>query len=111
MTSASAPIGFLALDDGGGLRLVELRPGVTSIGRGVAADVRVDCAGASQRHAALVVDPGGTVEIVDDRSDTGTYVNGASVDRRVLQPGDTIRIGRCVLGYVAAPAERPLAAA
>lgn len=81
-----------------------LREGVTLIGRGAEADLRIDSEWVSRRHALVVVD-GGSATIEDLDSKNGTHVNGAAVTGTVpLHDGDEIRLGRGVvlLRFVAA---------
>jgi DNA-binding winged helix-turn-helix (wHTH) protein len=81
-----------------------LREGVTVIGRGTEADLRIDSEWVSRRHARVVVN-GRDATIEDLGSKNGTHVNGASVQGAVpLHDGDEIRLGRGVvlLRFVAA---------
>src|SRR6266446_1120613 len=66
------------------------------IGRGLGADLRLDEASVSRRHAILVPSEEGT-RILDDRSSNGTVVNGRRVLQADLANGDVIVIGRVVL--------------
>jgi FHA domain-containing protein len=96
---------FLAFDDVDGFRLEELRPGVNHLGSGFDASIVIArAAGVSPRHAVVVVDADGTVEVADDRSREGTWVNERRVEREPLQPGDTLRLGSIVLTLVATKA-------
>jgi pSer/pThr/pTyr-binding forkhead associated (FHA) protein len=79
--------------------LVPLDMGVTHIGRGLAADLRVDEKSVSRRHAMLVSDPAGT-RVLDDRSSNGTFVNGLRVEQTDLKNGDELVLGRVVLRYI-----------
>jgi pSer/pThr/pTyr-binding forkhead associated (FHA) protein len=73
---------------------------VMRIGRGFAADVRLDDHTVSYRHAVLVDTSVGVV-LLDDRSIDGTYVNGERTTRALLAPGDEIRLGRVTMRYAA----------
>jgi pSer/pThr/pTyr-binding forkhead associated (FHA) protein len=85
---------------GPGERLrVSLGAGVTHIGRGLAADLRLDDKSVSRRHAMLVQDPEGT-RILDDRSSNGTFVNGRRIEQAPLKNGDELVLGRVVLRYL-----------
>lgn len=64
-----------------------------SIGRGRRADVCLEDEGVSRIHARVVLDPEGTVRVVDERSTNGTFVNGCRVDAEILRDGDRIRVG------------------
>jgi pSer/pThr/pTyr-binding forkhead associated (FHA) protein len=69
----------------------------------------------SRRHARLLRDAGGQLGIEDLGSANGTFVNGERVrERRVLEPGDVVRVGSTTLQLVATgrePAQPPPAAA
>jgi len=69
------------------------------IGRGLAAELRLDENSVSRRHAILVPRPGGA-RILDDRSSNGTFVNGRRVQQAELSNGDVIVIGRVLLRYI-----------
>jgi pSer/pThr/pTyr-binding forkhead associated (FHA) protein len=80
------------------------------IGRAVAGDGRLsDDHELSRRHARLARDAGGQLTIEDLGSANGTFVNGERLaGRRVLKPGDSVRIGSTSLqltgvGGTAAP--------
>lgn len=79
--------------------LIPLGRGVTHIGRGIAADLRLDEDSVSRRHAILVHRPSGS-RILDDRSSNGTLVNGRRVTQADLQNGDVLVLGRVVLRYL-----------
>ena len=63
------------------------------LGRGDAADIRLEDSFASSRHAQLM--PHGDVMVVEDLGSTnGTYLNGQPLTGpQPLHPGDRIRIG------------------
>jgi hypothetical protein len=90
---------FVAYDEDGKLRLVELNCGWTRIGRSLAADVRFDDPTVSRRHAMLHREDG-TARILDDRSLNGVFVNGERVEMRELSDGDELTIGRFRLYYL-----------
>jgi pSer/pThr/pTyr-binding forkhead associated (FHA) protein len=79
--------------------MIPLGRGVTHIGRGLSADLRLDEASVSRRHAILVPRPSGT-RVLDDRSSNGTFVNGRRVMQADLSNGDVLVIGRVVLRYL-----------
>jgi pSer/pThr/pTyr-binding forkhead associated (FHA) protein len=80
---------------------VRLEQGVTHIGRGLAADLRLDENSVSRRHAMVVRD-GSEARILDDRSSNGTIVNGRRVDQATLDDGDVVKLGRVTLRYLVA---------
>src|ERR1700730_10476177 len=65
------------------------------IGRGLAADLRLDESSVSRRHAILVPRPSGA-RILDDRSSNGTFVTGRRVQQAALCTGDVLVVGRVV---------------
>jgi pSer/pThr/pTyr-binding forkhead associated (FHA) protein len=79
--------------------LVQLVGEVTHIGRGLAADLRLDEDSVSRRHAILVRRRSGS-RILDDRSSNGTLVNGRRVMQADLHNGDVLVLGRVVLRYL-----------
>jgi pSer/pThr/pTyr-binding forkhead associated (FHA) protein len=80
--------------------LVPLRRiGVTHIGRGLVADLRLDDCSVSRRHAILVHRYAG-VRVLDDRSSNGTFVNGRRVEQADLRDGDVLMLGRVELRYL-----------
>jgi pSer/pThr/pTyr-binding forkhead associated (FHA) protein len=79
--------------------LIPLGKDPMHIGRGLAADLRLDESSVSRRHAILVPRPSGA-RILDDRSSNGTFVNGRRVQQEDLRSGDVLVIGRVVLRYL-----------
>ena len=71
---------------------------VTHVGRGMAADLRLDDHTVSARHAILVA-RADRLRILDDRSTNGTVVNGRRIDEAELHDGDVVVLGRVVLTY------------
>jgi hypothetical protein len=90
---------YLELQGVGEALLVRLEREVTRIGRGLAADVRLDDNSVSRRHAMLVCDEAGA-RILDDRSSNGTRLNGARVEQAPLKSGDVLVLGRVALRYL-----------
>ncbi len=79
--------------------LIPLSGAVVHVGRGLAADLRLDDNSVSRRHAILVPRRCGA-RILDDRSANGTFVNGRRIQQAELQGGDVIVLGRVVLRYL-----------
>ena len=95
-----APSGrYLAVERDGETWLIALDRPLTQIGRGLVADVRLEDAHVSRRHAILAL-RGEGARVLDDRSANGTFVNGRRVTIAQLTDGDVLRIGRAVLRYV-----------
>lgn len=101
--AAGAPPGrYLSFEHGAVTRLIALERPITHIGRGLVADVRLEDAHISRRHAILALrgDGAGGARILDDRSYNGTFVNGRRVTVSYLSDGDELQFGRAVLRYV-----------
>jgi pSer/pThr/pTyr-binding forkhead associated (FHA) protein len=79
--------------------LIPVSSEVVHIGRGIAADLRLDDSSVSRRHAILVPRPLGA-RILDDRSANGTFVNGRRIQQTDLHSGDVIVMGRVVLRFL-----------
>jgi pSer/pThr/pTyr-binding forkhead associated (FHA) protein len=79
--------------------LVPIMGTVTRLGRSLSADIEIDEASVSRRHA-LIVRQDGQTYLLDDGSRNGTWHNGVRVDRAVLKDGDTIDLGTARLSYV-----------
>ena len=89
---------FLRIEEGG--EVIALRGEVTTVGRGLGVDIRLDDPSVSRLHAELVR-RGPYVYVVDlGLSRNGTRVNGRPVGRRVLEEGDVLSFGaaRCRIG-------------
>lgn len=79
--------------------LIPLGRDVMHIGRGLAADLRLDESSVSRRHAMLVPRSSGA-RILDDRSSFGTFVNGRRIQQTELCDGDVIVLGHVMLRYL-----------
>jgi pSer/pThr/pTyr-binding forkhead associated (FHA) protein len=90
---------YLALAEGAELLLVALEGEVTRVGRSRSADLFLDDATVSRRHA-LLVRRGEAVHVLDDHSLNGVWVNGARVTDAELADGDHIVLGRVSLRFV-----------
>ena len=94
---------YLAFDeDDDEYAVIRLELGWTRIGRSGAADVRLDDATVSRRHALIVLTESGELRALDDRSLNGLFVNGEQVDWAPLADGDELEIGRYRLYVLAA---------
>jgi hypothetical protein len=84
----------VAFDNDGDTELVALQDGWTRIGRSGAADIQLDDATVSRRHALIVRTPDDELRALDDRSLNGLFVNGERVEWAPLSDGDELEIGR-----------------
>ena len=82
-----------------GSTLVPIMGTVTRLGRSLSADVEIDDASVSRRHALIVRQDGETI-LLNDSSLNGTWHNGTRVERAVLRDGDEISLGAAQLRYV-----------
>jgi hypothetical protein len=89
----------LALQAGETALVIALKDGVTHIGRGLSADIRIEDQHASRRHA-VILHCGDRVLLLDDRSAAGTFVNGRRVAAAELHDDDTIGLGPLVLRFI-----------
>ena len=74
----------------------------TSIGRHPDSDIFLDDVTVSRRHAIVSHGPEG-MQVEDNGSLNGTYVNGERVERRDLATGDELQIGRFKVLFVGDP--------
>lgn len=75
-----------------GERFHPLPAGKTTIGRTEDNDIVLPDKRLSRLHAEIHV-LGGRIEIIDQGSRNGTFVNGARIKRAVLSHGDVVRVG------------------
>jgi FHA domain len=90
---------YLEFRDGDETRLLPLRQNITHIGRGTAADVRLDEHRVSRDHAILIRH-GRHVRLLDNRSSHGTLVNGRRIIATNIADGDLIEVGPALMRYV-----------
>jgi pSer/pThr/pTyr-binding forkhead associated (FHA) protein len=81
------------------IKTVELNKERTTIGRRPENDIQVDNLAVSGQHAVVTTILNDSV-IEDLHSTNGTMVNGKLVQKHLLQPGDTIEIGKHMIKYV-----------
>ena len=93
-----APGRYLAVSDGDDVVVLPLGR-LTRIGRRTTADIVLDDATVSRRHALVLEREGGPV-IADDRSLNGVYVNGRRVREAALHHGDEVQIGDRIMRYL-----------
>lgn len=80
------------VDPRSGQRNIEILPDMT-IGRSRDCDIFLEDLAVSRLHATIREMPDGTYELTDNRSATGTFVNGRAMARTSLRNGDVIQIG------------------
>ena len=85
---------YVAYEDDGEPVVMALQDGWTRIGRSGSADIRLDDATVSRRHALIVRTPDDELRALDDRSLNGLFVNGEQVEWAPLSDGDELEIGR-----------------
>jgi FHA domain len=89
----------LAIEDGDEVVLVALDRPVLHLGRSTSADIVLDHATVSRRHA-VIAEEGDGVVLLDDRSRNGVLLNGEQVLRARLTDGDVIQLGSVVMRYL-----------
>jgi hypothetical protein len=90
---------YLAFEKGEEVVLMPVEGEVVHVGRSPAADIVLDDASVSRRHA-LLTRRGERTVILDDRSLNGIRVNGVRVTESELKDGDTVAVGHVTLRYV-----------
>ena len=103
------PGDYIAIEDGGEVVVIALTKEVTHIGRAFSADIRLEAAAVSRRHALLVREAG-AVHVLDDRSVNGVWREGERIERATLRPGDRFEVGGVTLQLVSIPVREPAAA-
>jgi hypothetical protein len=84
----------VAYEDDGEPVVMALQDGWTRIGRSGSADIQLDDATVSRRHALIIRTPDDELRALDDRSLNGLFVNGERVEWAPLVDGDELEIGR-----------------
>ena len=77
---------------GGAEVILTLAEGLNRVGSAADNDLILGDEGVSRDHALLVVEPG-RIELIDQGSKNGTFVDGRRVRRAVLEPGVSISFG------------------
>ncbi len=80
------------LRDSQQITVCELAAGTLTIGRAEDNSLHLDDKTISKHHARIVTYFNAT-HVEDLGSTNGTYVNGKKVNKKVLQPGDVLKIG------------------
>ena len=70
-----------------------------SVGRRPNNDIVVDHATVSSVHCFITVDFQGTVQVEDNNSSNGTYVNAQPVQSATIRPGDTLWLASEAVSY------------
>jgi FHA domain len=100
---------YIRIEDTG--EAIPLRGEVTTIGRGLAVDVRLDDPSVSRLHAEIVR-RGPYIYVADlGLSRNGTRVNGRPIARRVLEDGDVLTFGSARCRIEGLPSEEATAEA
>ena len=84
----------VAYEEDGEPVVMALQDGWTRIGRSGSADIQLDDATVSRRHALIIRTPDDELRALDDRSLNGLFVNGERVEWAPLVDGDELEIGR-----------------
>jgi signal transduction histidine kinase len=80
-----------------------IRGPLATIGRDALNPIRLRDTEVSRNHAQVVRTEDAGHEIVDNGSSNGTYVNSRRVERKVLQSGDRVQVGRTLMIYTGGP--------
>jgi hypothetical protein len=90
---------LIVLTPHGGIRQVNIKGPITTIGRDPTCGVYIDSLGVSRHHAAIRW-AGDRFVVRDMASRNGTFVNDARVVERTLRNGDAIGVGDCQLRFL-----------
>jgi adenylate cyclase len=82
---------------------------VVSVGRAVTNDLAVVDPTISRKHAEMKATPGG-VEVTDNGSSNGTFVNGVQIEHSLVVPGDEVTFGKVVFKLEKVAPVKPAAA-
>ncbi len=74
-------------------------PAKMTIGRSRGCDIFLEDLAVSRVHATIRELEDGDYELTDNRSATGTFVNGRAMSRCILHDGDTVQIGASVFTF------------
>lgn len=116
MSILSVPINFQIFKGNQLVREEALKESVIKIGKLASSHLRLDDETVSRMHAVIEVVGPGQVQLIDLGSTRGTMVNGARINKAILNPGDEIHFGssRVVVAFEhhvsVAEATPPLAA-
>jgi hypothetical protein len=91
--------------DGVVIKEVQLTKDRTTLGRRPYNDIVIDNLAVSGEHAVLQM-VGGQVYLEDLNSTNGTYVNGKTAKKQLLQNGDMIEVGKYQIKFVNEAAEQ-----
>jgi pSer/pThr/pTyr-binding forkhead associated (FHA) protein len=91
-TGPSARLDIPGIQSGEMIRSIELLPKMT-IGRSRNCNIFLEDLVVSRYHATINELANGEYEIVDNRSATGTFVNGMAITHTILHDSDVIQIG------------------
>jgi TonB family protein len=116
-SSHNTSVAFSVYDGDELLSTETLSQEIIKIGRLQSSDVQLDDDKVSRMHAVIEVTGPGEVFIIDLGSASGTLVNGEKVNKRKLQTGDQVQVGKKLLhidiisGTVAVASSPPVAMA
>ncbi len=80
-----------------------IRGAVATIGREAVNQIRLRDTEVSRNHARVLRTDVGAHQIADNGSSNGTYVNSRRIDKKLLQSGDRVQVGRTLLIYTGGP--------
>lgn len=94
-----APLVFTVCKEGVETGQKEFNQRSILLGRGDAANLRVDDPKASKLHAVIDISSAEEIHILDLGSTNGTKVNGEKIHRTKIKPGDEITIGHTSMKF------------
>jgi hypothetical protein len=89
---------FVLVDSASGNDKAEwILPLPVTVGRCPTAEITIGDASISRRHCEFFVDPYGSLTVHDLGSKNGVFVDERRVDKAVVRPGTTVRMGMITL--------------
>ena len=92
---------FIIVEEGE-TRNVSIEEDVIKVGRSSANQIPIKDIRVSRHHCTFKVD-GGVTLVRDEGSQNGTFVNGALVEQKELQPGDRVDVGTAAIFFEQMP--------
>ena len=80
-----------------------IRGAVAAVGRDAVNQIRLRDTEVSRNHAQVRRMENGGHELIDCGSSNGTYINSRRIDRKVMQSGDRVQVGRTLMIYTGGP--------
>ena len=88
------------------IRVFPLHKGKLAIGSDPTCDIHIDSLAIAPQHAIITTKSNQSI-LIDNDTESGTFVNGKKVDTHILEDDDDIQVGKHTLTYTHTPLEEP----